>query len=293
MPGPDDQIPSDPTSPHRLQAGVIGLGTIGRGIATCFAHRNRTVTVHDVRPEASDGLPGPPAHLGSPAAVAGVSDVIVIAVVDAKQVCEVVTGPDGILTGARPGLVVVVTSTISVEVIRELAERCEEHGVALLDCGVTRGREAAERGLIALVGGPPAEVERIRPLLDDFSARIHFCGPVGSGMACKLANQIVTAGRWRAAHEALQLATASGIDPDTLIDVIEASSAGTAHSGLIRLRMSGQTIDQFGRSVRTYQRNVDKDMQAAQELAAATGVTIPLVDLTVEKSDDTFAWLGR
>ena len=214
--------------------------------------------------------------------------------VDAEQVAAVITGPDGVLAAARPDLVIVVVATISVQAIRALAETCARHGVTLLDCGLTGGSRAADNGLLALVGGPDDVVARVRPVLDDFARQVVHCGGLGTGMATKVAGQIVTAGRWRAVHEAVELATAAGVDRATIVEVIEASDPeGTALLGLQRLRMSGATVDGFGRPVAHYLRNVDKDMEAAQQLAAETGVGVPLVDLTAAQAADTFAWLDE
>jgi 3-hydroxyisobutyrate dehydrogenase-like beta-hydroxyacid dehydrogenase len=283
------QPPSD-----TLRVGVVGLGTIGRGIATSLARRGRIPAVYDLRPEAATGIPGSPRLLNSAAEVAAASDVVFIAVVDADQVTEVVVGPDGLLSGAHPGVVFVVTATIAVGVIKDLAKRCEPGGAAVLDCGVTGGSRAADNGLNALVGGPTEVVTRIKPAIEDFAARVVHCGPLGAGMATKLASQIVTAARWRGVHEAVELAMACGVDPAMLVDIIDESDPeGTATTGFMRLRIAGKTVDAFSRPVRHYFRNVDKDTEAAQQLAAEKGVALPLVDLTRAQAADTFSWLDR
>jgi 3-hydroxyisobutyrate dehydrogenase-like beta-hydroxyacid dehydrogenase len=286
---------SSAQSPHdAVRVGIVGLGTIGRGIATSLARRGRIPVVYDVRPEAADGLLGSPRLVNSAAEVAAASDVVFIAVVDAAQVTDVVVGPNGLLSGAHPGVVFMVTATIAVGVIEGLAKRCEPDGAVVLDCGVTGGSRAAENGLIALVGGPTEVVTRIRPALEDFTARVVHCGPLGAGMATKLSSQIVTAARWRGVHEAVELATACGVDPTMLVDVIDASDPeGTALTGFMRLRIAGKTVDAFSRPVRHYFRNVDKDTEAAQQLAAEKGVALPLVDLTRAQAADTFSWLDR
>jgi 3-hydroxyisobutyrate dehydrogenase-like beta-hydroxyacid dehydrogenase len=277
-----------------LRVGVVGLGTIGRGIATSLARRGRTPVVYDLRSDAAEGLLGSPSLLNSPAEVAAASDVVFIAVVDAHQVTDVVTGPNGLLSGAHPGVVYVVTATIAVSVIEDLAERCQPDGATVLDCGVTRGSRAANNGLIALVGGSDDVVRRIRPTIEDFAAQVVHCGPLGAGMSTKLASQIVTAARWRGVHEAVELGLACGVDPTMLVDIIDASDPeGTALTGFMRLRIAGKTVDAFSRPVRHYFRNVDKDTEAAQQLAAEKGVALPLVDLTRAQAFDTFSWLDR
>src|ERR1700722_8950264 len=85
-------------------AGVIGLGAIGGGVAICLARSGHLKAVYDIRKDASDKLPGVPAVTGSPAEVARQCDVVMIAVLDAKQTRDVLTGPEGVLTQVRPGL---------------------------------------------------------------------------------------------------------------------------------------------------------------------------------------------
>jgi 3-hydroxyisobutyrate dehydrogenase-like beta-hydroxyacid dehydrogenase len=279
------------TDPAR-RAGVIGLGTIGGGIAVSLARRGRVPAVFDIRPDAADRLAGVPAPLGSPADVARASDIVFVAVVDAPQVARVFGGDGGVVAGAHPGLVVAVTATVPVAVIRDLAATCAPLGVTVLDCGVNRGARAADNGLLLFVGGADEVVARIRPVLDDIAEQVLHCGPFGTGMATKLACQVVTAGRWRAVHEAVALATASGVDPAVVVNAVEASDPdGSSLMRLQRLRMAASTVDEFARPVEHYSRNLDKDLEAVQQLAAETGVALPLVDLAREQSADTFAWV--
>ena len=145
------------------KAGVIGLGQIGGGVAICLARAEVLEAVYDVRPDASAKLPGVPAVAASPAEVAQRCDIVLIAVVDAKQVRDVLTGTDGVLSQARPGLTVVLLATVSLKDLTKLRKLTDAAGVGLVDCGVTGGPAAANNGLVCLVGadgrctgaGPP------------------------------------------------------------------------------------------------------------------------------------------
>lgn len=151
---------SSPTS-GPLRTGVIGLGMIGRGVATSLVRSGLAPTaVFDVRAKAADDLDGVLAQSASPAAVADASDVVLLAVLDDAQARDVLTGEDGIFTTRRDGLVVVLLSTVPVEAVHELGALCAEHGAALLDAGVTGGAQAAENGLVVMVGGPDEAVGR-------------------------------------------------------------------------------------------------------------------------------------
>ena len=151
-----------------------------RGSPPAWPGGGHVPVVFDVRPDAARDLLGSPSLANSPADLANQTDVVFISVVDAQQVTDVVVGPEGLLSGARPGAVFVVTATIAVKVILDLAERCQPHGESLLDCGVTGGSRATENGLIALIGGPTDLVTRVRPAIEDFTARVVHCGPLGA-----------------------------------------------------------------------------------------------------------------
>ena len=119
----------------RLTAGVVGLGMIGGGVAVSLARRGRTPVVFDVRPEAADTLDGVPGVVSSAAELARGADVVLVAVIDADQARTVISGPEGLLSAARPGQIVVLLSTVAVPVVHELAATCAEHGVAHEICG--------------------------------------------------------------------------------------------------------------------------------------------------------------
>ncbi|WP_338596866.1 NAD(P)-dependent oxidoreductase [Saccharopolyspora sp. SCSIO 74807] len=291
-----------------LRAGVVGLGMIGGGIAISLARRGRVPVVYDVRPEAAE-LPGDPELLGSPAEVAARSDVVLIAVVSAEQAREVITGESGLLAGAQPGSTVVLLSTVELSIVRELAEVCAASGVAFLDSGVTPGDKAAENGLVTMVGGDAETVEKTRPVLADFAKEVVHCGPLGAGMATKLARNIVTYGCWRAVAEAAGLADAAGVPAETLMQVIiTADPNGSTLLQLLRM----QRLDEAGAKallssvsktdteldgpaaqaaaaevVRGIFPLMDKDLDAAQRLGSALELDLPLVDVTRSQAKAT------
>lgn len=268
------------------RAGVIGLGQIGGGVAVSLARSGRPPVVYDVRPDAADELDGVPAVETSAAQIARDSDVVLIAVVDADQVRGVLRGEDGVLAGAQPGLIVVVLSTLSVPEVRSLAEECAAHGVTLLDCGVTPGDMAADNGMVAMVGGDDHSVRRAMPVLADFAKRVVHCGPLGAGMATKIARNVITYGNWRVAHEAATLAEAAGVDPATLIDVVrEADPDGAMMFSWLNNRThNAEAVESHGEHVL---RLMDKDLAAAQQLAGENGVETPLVDVARTHGADT------
>ncbi|MDV3124615.1 NAD(P)-dependent oxidoreductase [Mycobacterium sp. 21AC1] len=267
------------------RAGVIGLGMIGGAVAVGLARSGRTPTVYDIRFDAAAGLAGVPAPVASPAQVACDSDVVLLAVVDADQARQVLCADDGVLSAAHPGLIVVLLSTVAVPVVYELARTCAKEGVALLDCGVT---QAVPSGLVAILGGDDATVAHAMPVLADFAKDVVHCGPLGAGMATKIARNIVTYGTWRAVHEAATVVESAGVDPAKLIAVVEdADPRGTTLFSWLRNQLAAE--EQTREMVPQVRRLMDKDLAAAQELAARSNISVPLVDAARANSAETLA----
>lgn len=283
-------MPVDPPdagsgAPDGLRAGVVGLGTIGGGVAASLVASGRVPAVYDVRPEAVDDLPGVPPVLGSAADVARASDVVMVAVLDAPQARAVISGPDGLLAGAHDGLVIALLSTVSVGEVQELAEAARAGGAELIDCGVTNpGQRAREHGLVAFVGGEDATVARVMPVLADWARHVERCGPLGAGMAAKIARNVITYGCWQVVHEASLLVDGADVDMDRLMNAIEvADPAGTTLFMLRRLRgTTGPAGPKLEPTMRGIDFFVDKDLAAAQALARELGVAVPVVDVTRE-----------
>jgi 3-hydroxyisobutyrate dehydrogenase-like beta-hydroxyacid dehydrogenase len=271
------------------RAGVVGLGMIGGGVAVSLARRGRIPAVHDIRPDAVKNLAGVPEQLPSAAEVARASDVVLVAVVDADQARTVLAGENGLLAGARPGLIVALLSTVAVPVVHELAESCARFGVDLLDCGVTPGDKAAENGMVAIVGGKTEVVERAMPVLRDFAKKVVRCGPLGTGMATKIARNVITYGCWTVVDEAAALARSAGVDPETLITVVEGADphGATLFSWLREQIADNARIRALVPQVSTL---LDKDLSAAQDLAAHFGIPVPVIDVARAGGPHTLAF---
>ncbi len=202
------------------------------------------------------------------------SDVVMVAVVNAAQARAVIAGDGGLLSGAHPGLTIVLQSTVALPVVHELAELCAKREVGFLDCGVTPGDKAAEHGMVAIIGGERSVVDHARPVLDDWAKKVVHCGPLGAGMATKIARNVVTYGTWRTVTEAAALATAAGVEPARLAEVIDtADPEGRTLLQLLRMRGADGTLPEP--TARQIEPLMTKDLDAARDLAAALGVHTP------------------
>ena len=261
-------------------AGVIGLGAIGGGVAICLARSGRLKAVYDVRNNASDTLPGVPAVAASPAEVARQCDVVLIAVVDAKQTRTVLAGPDGVLSQARPGLNVVLLSTVSLEDLGAIRALTDAAGVGLVDSGVTGGINAARNGLVCLVGADDNTFSEVRPVLEGFAKVVVHMGGPGAGMAAKIARNVIVYGTLRAGYEGVLLAKAAGVDVRKLVAAVEASSESVGGPLMLLGREADPLTDAAERKLReSVCVLLDKDLDAALELAKSVGASIPLAEL--------------
>ncbi len=262
-------------------AGVIGLGMIGGGVAVCLARSGHLKAVYDLRPEIVETLAGVPPVVSSPAELAKQVDVVLIAVVSAKQTIDVLTGPQGVLSEARPGLSVVLLATVSLTDLGEIRALTDAAGVSLIDSGVTGGPRAKENGLICLVGGADEAVAEVMPVLNGFARSVAHMGGPGAGMAAKIARNVVVYGCLRAGYEAAVLCRNAGVDVRALTRVIEESSDGVGGPMMLMSR-ADPLQDANEAKVREYTRGLMvKDLEAALDLAASFGIDLPMVELTL------------
>lgn len=250
---------------------------IGGGVAISLARRGRVPTVFDVRSDAATKLGSELVEAASVAEVSANTDVVLIAVVDEEQLRTVLTGPQGLLSASKPADIAVVLSTVARPVIHELAAICDSAGVTLLDCGVTPGDKAAENGMVAMIGGSEDAVQQARPVLEDFAKLVVHCGPLGAGMATKIARNVITYCAWAAVTEASGLVAASGVPLQTFLQVLQ--SADQDDNLLLRpLQVHAAGIDVPAELVEGVVKLAAKDLAAAQALGAACGVPLPLVN---------------
>lgn len=266
--------------------GFAGIGTMGAAMAANLVRAGFSVRAWNRTPGRAAGLVALGAREApDPAALAAEADVVVICVSDTADVEAVLFGERGVAAGARPGTVVVDCSTISPSATRAFAARLAAGGVALVDAPVTGGSEGARKGTLSiLVGGEPADVERVRPVLEAMGTTITHFGPVGSGQVAKAVNQVVIATGYLSVAEGLVLAMKAGLDPE---QVVAALSGGAAASWILANR-SGRMIENdypLGFKVALHR----KDLVIALALARETGVSLPGSSLVAALEDGLIA----
>jgi 3-hydroxyisobutyrate dehydrogenase-like beta-hydroxyacid dehydrogenase len=212
---------------------------MGFGLASNVLRAGLPLTVFDLRSEPVGALRAlGAAAAGSPSEIAAASDVMAVCVVHEEQVLSVVTGEGGFLESARPGAVVVLHSTIHPDVCRKLEEHCRQHGVDLLDVGMSGYADKAASGdLTLMIGGSDEAAARCEPYFQAIGSQSFRIGPVGTGEVAKLANNVMAIFGILGTYEGLALARSYGIDEETMATVALAASG---NSDALRRWKAGQ-----------------------------------------------------
>jgi 2-hydroxy-3-oxopropionate reductase len=252
--------------------GFIGLGIMGRPMASNLVRAGYPLWVYARRPEATQPLADLGAHsCYSIRQVAESTDIIITMVADTADVEQVIIGDNGILSGCRAGSIVVDMSTVSPDVTRVLAKQLAECNVEMLDAPVSGGEVGAVEGnLSIMVGGKASVFNRVRPVFEVLGRNIVHVGDHGAGQITKACNQVVVAQNINAVAEALVLAANAGVDPAR---VREALLDGFAGSRVLEVHGQRMLERQFEPGFRA--RMHQKDLRIALETANQHGVALP------------------
>jgi putative dehydrogenase len=210
--------------------GVVGLGSMGGGVAKSLLRANFPVRVCDVRPAvvqsfADSGAIG----CATPAELGAASDVVIVLVVNAEQVDAVLFGENGAAPAMRQGSVLVMSVTVAPDYAVRLASRLAERGILMIDGPVSGGAAKAATGEMTVMGsGPPEAFAKCESVLSAIAQKVYRLGDApGTGSKVKMVNQLLAGVHIAAAAEAMALGIKAGADPSVLYDVIS-NSAGAS-----------------------------------------------------------------
>ena len=255
--------------------GVVGLGIMGGAMGRNLLADGFRVLGHDVSEPALTALSqagGTP--LRTPAQVAGGAGVVITSLPTGTALEAVVGGLGGLRDAARPGLVVVETSTIALADKESARQVISETGGLLLDCPISgTGAQAASREIVFLASGDPTAIARVRPVLEQLGRRIHEVGPFGAGSRLKYAANLLVGIHNVATAEAFVLAEKAGLDAHLVHDVLADSAAA---SRILELRMPMMIANEY--SPPTARLNTFlKDLEIITEFADQLGSPTPLL----------------
>lgn len=262
------------------RVGLIGLGALGGELAHRLLGAGHALTVWGRRAEKLQPWLAAGAHLATDAAeLAAACDVVLLCVTDTAAVGEVVFGSRGIAAGARPGTLLVDHSTIHPVDTRDYAARlAAQTGMGWVDAPVTGGVPAARAGrLVVMVGGEPAHIARVEPLLAAYSQRVTRMGGVGAGQATKVANQMMIGAHVAVAAEALNYVARFGVEAAALPDAL---AGGWADSAVLQHHARRMAAADYTTDVDA--RIMAKDLDIALDLGRLTESPLPVTALVVQ-----------
>ena len=212
-----------------LTVGFIGLGIMGRPMAKNLLKAGYPLVVHSRSQGPVKELVGAGA-VGAESArdVASRVEVLITMLPNSPEVELVALGRDGIVEGAKPGLLYLDMSTISPLVSQEVGKALAAKGVRMVDAPVSGGEKGAIDAVLSImVGGAKADVDAALPVLQAMGKTITHLGPLGAGGFTKLANQIIVAVNLTALGEALTLARKAGLDRALTLKALGGGLAGS------------------------------------------------------------------
>jgi 3-hydroxyisobutyrate dehydrogenase len=264
-----------------LKVGFVGLGNMGGPMSRNLAAAGFPLTLRD----ADDGLMASLAgELGAAQAAtpADLGDVdVLVTMLPDDRVVRAVLLDWGLADALREGAIVVDMSSSNPNGTIETGKALAGRGIGLVDAPVSGGIARAATGELAIMAGTddPAQLERVRPVLETLGGTVFATGPLGSGHAMKALNNFVGGTTYLLTAEALVVGKEYGLTPKTMIDVFNASTARSFNSEIVFKDhvITGTYATRFALGL------LAKDVGIGANLAEAKGIEAPLAQLSAER----------
>jgi 3-hydroxyisobutyrate dehydrogenase len=259
---------------------LLGLGTMGAGMAANWLAKGFGLTVWNRTRARTQALADKGARVATtPREAAEGADCVFAMVADDAASRAVWLGDDGALAGAKTGAVVVESSTLTPDWVRELAGRARARGCVFLDAPVGGSRQAAASGeLRFFVGGDAATLDKARPALIAIGSKIDLLGPAGAGATWKLINNQLIAAQVAALGEALDVARKAGFRPVQISSLI---LNGAASSPIVKMKLPSMLNGDYDEPDFALSLML-KDARYAAALAQSLGASADLVSSAVK-----------
>lgn len=274
-----------------MRIGFVGLGVMGYPMAGHLLRAGMEVSAYnrsEARREAwRKEYQGK--VVASPAEAAKDAELVILCVGADKDVRQMVVGTGGVLSVAKPGMVVVDHTTTSPELAKEMSAACQDAKCEFIDAPMSGGQVGAETGQLTLMlGGSEAALERARPALAVYAKSVTRMGACGQGQLAKAVNQICIAGILQGLSEGLLLAERAGLGIETLVESISKGAAGSWQMVNRSETMARDEFD-FGFAVE----HMRKDLGIALETGNKLGTPLPLTALVDQFYADVEALGGK
>ena len=259
--------------------GFIGLGQMGKWMALNLLKSNFNLMVSDIDPAAVEFLTEQGVKSAeSPADLAGNVEMIILSLPNSDVTQEVIFGEDGIMQGAKAGLIVVDCGTSGYLWSQKAATSLAEREIHFLDAPVTGLEQRAKEGtLTIMVGGPQDLIKKIRPALDAIGENIIPMGPVGNGQLAKTINNVIYNANMATLAEMLPMAVKLGLEPEKIASVINSGSGRSFASEFFIPKILEDRFEDAYRLGNAY-----KDMQNLEEISSHSDISLPGFQATMD-----------
>lgn len=264
---------------NKAKIGFIGIGLMGLPMAERLLQAGYPLTVWNrtrekIRPLLSAGA----VEAASPAEVCAASDIILVCVLDKSAMEQVIFSKAGLVESASSTKLLVDHSSIAPDATREMASNLlSKTGMRWVDAPVSGGTRGAEQGtLVIMAGGETHDIESVTPVLMTYSNKVTHFGPVGTGQAAKLCNQVIAGTAMLTVVEAMRLANDAGIDISKLPEAFKGGMADSLPFQLFAPRIINKPDKPIGHLV-----SMLKDLESALDLAMETGSPMPVTSTAV------------
>ena len=262
-----------------MRVAFIGIGNMGKPMASNIAKRGHEVFLFDANPTAAaSAARDTGATVLRRLSEAAVAEVIVTMLPDGKVVRDVALGENGIAAAAKPGTIVVDMSSSQPLITRETGAALAQKKITLIDAPVSGGVAKAVTGTLTIMigGDDPAAIERVKPLLACMGTTFFEVGKLGSGHAAKALNNVVAAGNYAVLADALLVGERYGIDRRMLVDIVNVSTGQSFISTVVMKQFVLPGTFNTGFSIGL----LAKDASIATELSQDLGCKSPHIELT-------------
>lgn len=257
------------------RVGLLGLGIMGSAIAPNLLNAGFEVVGFDPDPisrERLRTLGGSP--VDSPLAVAQAAEVLISLLPSPQALNDVIQGPEGLLASGRSGLILIESSTLAIA-DKLAAQAAGAHALVMLDCPLSgTGAQAANKDLVVYASGDTAAIARCRSVFDGFARSHHDLGVFGNGSKMKFVANLLVAIHNVAAAEAMVLGMKSGLDPQTLYQVIADGAGGSRMFSVRGPQMVADHYEPATMKIDVWQ----KDMKIIADFAASMSSPTPLLE---------------
>lgn len=268
----------DERGKNKMKVAFVGLGSMGKPQARLIARAGFELAVYDPFPDALDAFRGTARLAASAADAADGAEIACVCVRDDAQVKEAVFGKSGLAVSLAPGSLLLIHSTVHIGFLQSLQEDLTPRGILLVDAPVTRTRRTDDEPFVlTMLGGAQDAVERARAVVTSFSTEIEQIGPLGSAMALKIANNLVTWVELLVGMQATSLAAHHSVPYEKLRAVMKANGNLTPTMEAMldaRNKVAPGTSPQYDSFIASQAGIGEKDLALAAECGALAGLNM-------------------